>query len=265
MKSVLLTLLLSVGLLTVAAVAGADEATQLMTDSHLAYYYAADGGAAKVTMTIVDKKGRERERIFWMLRRDIEDLGDQNYYTYFITPADVRRTSFLVHKHADGNDDRWLYIPALDLVKRIAADNRSASFVGSDFSYEDVSGRLPSLDNHEILGEEAVDGRPATKVKSTPKDKGSADWTQRISWVCMDSKLPLKEEFYKGDKLTRVFTLTGIEDIEGFTTGTIRTMKNVKRGKHTVIRFDEISYDIKLAASDFSERMLKSPPREYTR
>lgn len=265
MKSTLFTLMFALGIFTAANAALADDATQLMTDSHMAYYYAGDGGSAKVSMTIVDKKGRKRERNFWMLRRDIEDMGDQNYYTYFITPADVRRTGFLVHKHADGNDDRWLYVPALDLVKRIAADDRSSSFVGSDFSYEDVSGRLPSLDAHELLGEEAVDGRPAFRVKSTPKDKNTAAWTHRLSWVCQDSKLPLKEEFYKGEKLMRVFTLTGIEDIEGFPTGTVRTMRDVKRGKHTVIRFDEISYEIKLAASDFSERMLKSPPREYTR
>ncbi len=265
MKITLLTTAFALALALVAGVSAADEAIDLMTESHIAYYYAADGGSAKVSMTIVDKKGRERERNFWMLRSDIEDLGDQNYYTYFITPADVRRTSFLVHKHADGNDDRWLYIPALDLVKRIAADNRAASFVGSDFTYEDVSGRLPGLDNHEILGEDSVGDRAAVKVKSTPKDAKTAKWNHRISWICKETKLPLKEEFYKKDKLVRVFTLEGIEMVDGFPTGTIRIMKDVKRGKHSTIRFDEITYKTKLKAEDFSERMLKSPPREYTR
>ncbi len=264
MKTMLLILTLATVVLG-ATVAGADEAIELMTDSHLAYYYVADGGSAKVSMVISDKKGRERERNFWMLRRDIEDLGDQNYFTYFITPADVRRTSFLVHKHADGNDDRWLYIPALDLVKRIAADDRAASFIGSDFTYEDVSGRLPSLDNHEILGEEATADRSALKVKSTPKDSGTASWTHRISWIDNETRLPLKEEFYKGEKLLRIFTMENIEMIDGHATGTVRKMQDVKRQKHTIISFGEISYDMKLDADDFSERMLKSPPREYTR
>ena len=263
MKTTVLVIALALALF--AGVATADEATSLMTESHIAYYYAGDGGSARVAMTIVDKKGRERERNFWMLRSDIEDLGDQNYYTYFITPADVHRTSFLVHKHADGNDDRWLYIPALDLVKRIAAADRSASFVGSDFTYEDVSGRLPALDDHEILGDDTVAGSAVIKVKSTPKDASTADWTHRISWISNESKLPLKEEFYKNDELVRVFTLEGIEMIDGFPTGTVRIMKDVKRDKQTTIRFEEISYKTTLSAEDFSERMLKSPPREYTR
>jgi hypothetical protein len=260
---ILMTAVIVMGTATLSQAADAD---QLMADSHVAYYYAGDGGHAKVEMTIVDKKGRERTREFWMLRRDLADMGDQRYYTYFIKPADVRKTSFLVHKHPDGNDDRWLYVPALDLVKRIAADDRSSSFVGSDFSYEDVSGRLPVLDNHEIVGEETLNDRAAIKVKSVPKDAGTADWSEKHSWICAESKLPLKEEYYdKKGQLVREFTLKGIETIDGFITGTVRTMKDVKRGKHTTIRFTDVSYKSELSPEDFSERLLKSPPREYTR
>ena len=207
----LFLIIAALGLVTAGA-AVAEDADQLMKDSHMAYYYAADGGHAKVEMTVVDKKGRERVREFWMLRRDVEDMGDQRYYTYFIAPADVRRTAFLVHKHADGNDDRWLYIPALDLVKRIAADDRSSSFVGSDFTYEDVSGRLPVLDAHELLGEESLGERPTFKVKSTPKEAGTADWDHKLSWICQETKLPLKEEYYdKKGALVRIFSIETVE------------------------------------------------------
>ena len=243
----------------------AQDAAQIMTEAHKAYYYAGDGGQARVTMVLTDKQGRSREREFWMLRRDIADLGDQNYYTYFITPADVRKTGFLVHKHADGNDDRWLYVPALDLVKRIAADDRSGSFVGSDFSYEDVSGRLPVLDHHELLGEETVMDRTAWKIRSTPRDAKTASWDSKLTWVCRESMLPLKEEYVKKDKLVKVFEVGAIEVIDGIPTATLRTRKDLKRGKQSSIRFDEISYQIGLAAEDFSERLLKNPPREYTR
>jgi hypothetical protein len=263
LRTLLITALLT--LLLGAGVAQAEDAVKIMTEAHQAYYYAGDGGQAKVTMEIVDKKGRSRERIFWMLRRDIEDLGDQNYYTYFLKPADVRKTGFLVHKHADGNDDRWLYIPALDLVKRIAADDRSGSFVGSDFSYEDVSGRLPSLDGHELVGEETVLDRAAWKIKSLPKSADTADWQYKFTWVCQETKLPLKEEFYKKDKLAKVFEVGAIEMIDGFPTATVRTMTDVKRKKHSTLNFEEIGYKVALEADDFSERLLKNPPREYTR
>lgn len=262
-KTILASLALILMLATVAV--AQPDAEKIMNDAHKAYYYAGDGGQAKVEMTLVDKKGRERSREFWMLRRDIADMGDQNYYTYFITPADVRKTGFLVHKHADGNDDRWLYVPALDLVKRIAADDRSSSFVGSDFSYEDVSGRLPLLDSHEYLGEETMLARPAHKIKSTPKDAGSADWQEKLTWICAESMLPLKEEYYKNGKLVKVFEVEEIEVVDGFPTATVRTMKDVKRGKQSTISFTEINYDASMDADDFNERLLKNPPREYTR
>ncbi len=263
LRTFLITALLT--MLLGAGVARAQDALQIMTDAHQAYYYAGDGGQAKVTMEIVDKKGRSRERIFWMLRRDIEDLGDQNYYTYFLKPADVRKTGFLVHKHADGKDDRWLYIPALDLVKRIAADDRSGSFVGSDFSYEDVSGRLPGMDEHELLGEETILDRAAWKIKSLPKDPSTADWQHKLSWICQETKLPLQEEFYKKDKLVKVFAVGAIEMIDGIPTATQRSMTDVKRKKHSTLSFNEISYQVDLEAEDFNERLLKNPPREYTR
>lgn len=264
MKSALLIL---VGALLLGGTAAqADEAgTQLMQESHKAYYYAGDGGSAKVTMVLTDKKDRTREREFWMLRRDVEDMGDQRYFTYFIKPADVRRTSLVVHKKAEGSDDRWLYVPALDLVRRIAANDSRSSFVGSDFTYEDVSGRLPGLDNHEILGPDTAMGKSATKVKSTPKDAGSAEFEHKLTWVDNETKLPLKEEYVdkKGETIRR-FEIGAIEVIEDIPTATVRTMYDLKKGQHTTISFNEVSYAPRLTADEFNERLLKNPPAEFT-
>lgn len=263
------TLFLSIVFLFTAATllpARADEASELMSASHQAYYYAADGGHARVEMTLVDKKGRTRAREFWMLRRDITDMGDQRYFIYFIKPADVMGTTFLVHKKVEGNDDRWLYLPSLDLVKRIATDDRGSSFMGSDFRYEDVSGRLPVLDNHEIIGAGQALDRPVAKVRSTPKDPKTADYAYRINWIDDATKLPLREEcFDKNDVLFRVFEVGKLEDVEGIVTATERTMSNVKKGSRTLLTFSDLTYETKLEAKDFSERLLKNPPREYTR
>jgi outer membrane lipoprotein-sorting protein len=217
-------------------------------------------------MVLTNKKGKTREREFWMMRRDVEDMGDQRYYTYFIKPADVSRTAFLVHKNAEGDDNRWLYIPALDLVKRIAADDRRSSFVGSDFTYEDVSGRLPVLDNHELMGSDTAMGRAATKVKSTPKDAKTADYVYRITWVDDETKLPLKEEYYdKKDEIVRRFEISTVENVEDIPTATVRTIYDLEKGSHTTITFTEMTYVTDLNPDDFNERLLKNPPREYTR
>lgn len=257
-------------LLTLGAVMDAaaqdGDALAIMNDSHKSYYYAGEGGHAKVNMMLTDKKGRTREREFWMVRRDVEDMGDQRYYTYFLKPADVRRTGFLVHKNAEGSDSRWLYIPSLDLVKRIAANDRGSSFVGSDFAYEDVSGRLPILDTHEILGEAMVNDRAVLKIKNTPKDANTADYAYRISYIDKENHLPLKEEYFdKKDRLARLFETLKVEDVEGFPTATKRRMTDSKKGSFTDLTFTEMTYVATLDADAFSERMLKNPPQEYTR
>jgi outer membrane lipoprotein-sorting protein len=157
-------------------------------------------------------------------------------------------------------------VPALDLVRRIAADDRRSQFIGSDFTYEDVSGRLPILDNHEILGADSVNGRAATKVKSTPKDKGTADYQYRITWVDDATKLPLKEEYFdKKDEIVRRFEVGQIEVVEDIPTAVERTMYDLEGNRHTTITFSDISYSIDLKPDDFSERLLKNPPAEYTR
>lgn len=110
--------------------------------NHVAYYQGRDG-RAQVAMQITDSQGRKRRRKFTILRRDVDpaetSAGDQQFYVYFHRPADVNKMAFMVWKHLDRDDDRWLYLPALDLVKRIAASDERTSFVGSDFFYEDVS------------------------------------------------------------------------------------------------------------------------------
>jgi hypothetical protein len=120
------------------------DVQEIVERANLAAYYAGDDGRARVRMTITDAQGRERIRQFVILRRDISEGGDQDYALLFERPADVRNTVFIVHKHVGKNDDRWLYLPDLDLVKRIAAGDERTSFVGSHFVYEDVSGRVGS-------------------------------------------------------------------------------------------------------------------------
>ena len=91
------------------------------------------------------------------ITKDVEDGGDQLFYIHFKKPNDVRNMTFLVNKHPDRDDDRWLFIPSIKMVKRIAASDARAAFVGSDYTYEDISGRHPNNDNTELVGEEDLD------------------------------------------------------------------------------------------------------------
>src|SRR4030042_5494318 len=146
------------------------SADDIIAKSRLAFYYAGDDGKARIVMELINKAGQKRIRELTMLRKDYEEGGQQKYFTYFHQPSDVKDTTFMVYKYPDKDDDRWLFIPAINLVKRIAANDKYSSFVGSDFTYEDVSGRKPEEDTHLLLREDKLDGRSCFFITVIPKD-----------------------------------------------------------------------------------------------
>jgi hypothetical protein len=259
------------------------NAGAIIERSQHAFYYAAGDMKARVAMDLVDRDGGRRMRVLSMLRRDESDLpavpggstaqagtGNQKYFIYFHEPGDVRRMVFMVWKYPEKEDDRWLFIPALDLIRRIAADDKRSSFVGSDFTYEDISGRDLSSDSHTLLREEKVEQRDCYVIGSTPK--AAADYTRRISWIDKKTFLPLREEYFDvQEQLFRVYTADRIENItvgEGgnqtaWPTVTRRTMQNVKTGHRTEVVLTSVTYDLGLKDNDFSERRMRRPPREW--
>ena len=259
-QTILMTILI---LLLVNVNLFAQDATEIMQQSHLAYYYAADDGIADVHMKLVDKKGKERVREFIMLRLDQVEGGNQKYYTYFKKPSDISRMTFMVHKNAEENDARWIYVPSVDLIKPISADDKNSSFVGSDFTYEDVSGRHWNEDNHTLTGEVELDGRTVYVIESVPKEsyKGFA---KKVSYIDKEYYLPLKEEYFNDkEKMIRIFTAEKIEEIDGYLTMTVRKIENLKKKSHTVVSFSSIDYNSGIDEDIFTERYLKNPPRKY--
>ena len=237
---------------------------EIIAKSRLAFYYAADDMRAKVQMELINKDGQKRERVLTMLRKDYEEGGSQKYFIYFHKPADVKDTTFMVYKYPDKDDDRWFFIPAVSLVKRIAANDKYSSFVGSDFTYEDVSGRKPEEDNHILLRKEEINGKSCFVIESIPL--GTSEYTKRVSWIDEKNFLPLKEEFYdKQNELYREFQALKIKDINGIPAVIKRTMRNIKTGHRTDVTFQEIEYNLGIGDDIFSERYLRRPPQEWIR
>lgn len=266
---------IAAGLLLVAGYLHADSAVPgveeiVQRTNHVAYYQGKDG-RAQVEMVITDKQGRQRQRRFTILRRDASDseaitdrayLGEQQFYVYFHRPADVNKMVFMVHKKLEGDDDRWLYLPALDLVKRIAASDKRTSFVGSDYFYEDVSGRSIDADQHELL--RTTDNYYV--LRHTPKDPAAVEFSYYDMYVHKQSFIPVQTEFYdrNGEKY-RVARALNVETIQGKPTVTTASMENLKTGSKTEMRYSQVGYDIGLPEEVFSERYLRTPPREYLR
>jgi len=231
--------------------------------ANIVAYYQGKDGKAKVKMTITDKRNQKRRREFNILRKDDEDGGDQKYFVYFLKPPDVRRMVYMVHKHADPDkdDDRWLYLPALDLDKRIAAGDKRTSFVGSDFLYEDVSGRSLKEDTHELI--KTTD--ELFVVKNVPKKPDTVEFSYYNVSINRKTYVPMKMEFYdKDDKLYRVIESKKVEMIQEFPTVVMSVVSDLKTGSKTEMEFSEVKYDINLK-DVFQERYLRRPPREAIR
>jgi outer membrane lipoprotein-sorting protein len=235
------------------------DPVELMKQAHMKLYYAGEDGKATVDMVLTDKKGKSRTRKFVMFRRDLEDGGPQKYFTYFFEPSDVRRTSFMVWKEPDKDDSRWIYIPAIDLVRRISANDKGSSFVGSDFSYEDVSGRHWTDDEHTYLRQEKMGGEACHVIESVPKEED--EFAKKLTWISVAHTLPVREEYFdKKGRHVKTFEALEIEEIDGYLTVTERRMTNEKKQHTTTVSFSNVEYDIGVEENVFSERYLKSPP-----
>lgn len=240
----------------------AADAVEIVKSSQAAFYYQAGDFKARVVMKLKSKAGQERIREMTMLRKNFGASGGvQKYFIYFHQPADVRDMTFMVYKYPGRDDDRWLFVPAINMVKRIAAQDKASSFVGSDFTYEDVSGRDVEDDNHELIKEEPLGNRDCFVTKSTPKSE--MFYAYKLMWIDKANRLPLKEEYYDSrGELVKTFIADEIKDIKGFPTVTKRTMANHQSGHRTEVTYIKADYDIGIEDNLFTERFLKQPPKK---
>ena len=256
-------LFLTLATLTFSATVNAQaitDADDIVAKANLAAYYGGADGRSEVRMIISDAQGREQRRQFTVLRRDIEDAGDQQFLVVFSQPSDVRNTVFLVDKHVTRDDDRWLYLPGLDLVKRISAGDKRTSFVGAHYFYEDVSGRRPSDDSHELL--ETTD--EFYVLKHIPLDTQNVEFASYVTWIDRETFLPMKIEYENpaGDLYRRVEVFS-VEAFDGHPTVTTSRVSDLLGGGQTDMQFRYIKYDVGFPDSVFTERSLRNPPKEW--
>ncbi len=234
-------------------------ADQIMEKANQAFYYAGDDGRSDVEMTIRDAQGGTRSRSLTILR--LNEGANQKFYVYFKAPADVRNMAYLVWKKDQGNDDRWLFLPALNLERRIAPGDKRTSFAGSDFFYEDVSGRSLTEDTRELV--ETTD--TSYVVLNKPVTAGSAEFAQYKVWVDKTTFLPMKSEYYDAaGKLYRTIVSQKVETIDGFSTVLEAVATDLTTGSSTVNAFSNVRYNLGLNPNIFTQRFLRRPPREVT-
>jgi len=214
-----------------------------------------DDTQGSLTMTLTNSRGEQRIRT---LKQFIKDDGKmEKKIMFFVSPADVKNTSFMSWSYTDGrSDDQWIYLPALKRTKRISSDGKSDYFMGSDFTYDDLGDRHPNQDNHKLLREEKVDGKECYVVESTSKESGYM-YSKTITWVMKDNYLGLKREFYdERGRLLKVLTIEKFDKIDGFWTILETEMHNVQKDHKTNMRFNDVQKNKGITESKFTERSM---------
>ena len=217
-------------------------------------------------MTLVDRRGRERQRALTIkgLRggpgRPVP--GDRTLL-HFTVPNDIRGTGFLVWEHPDGEDERFLYLPSLGRVRRIAGSEAQESFVGSDFTYEDIGGRELEDYTYTLLAEDetwtAPDGtRHAVWRLESKSTKAGARFPRVVSLVRKDILIAVRAEiFNRRNERQKTFEAKRIEKVDGYWTVTAMSMADAVEGTRTDLIVDKAEYGVGLKADDFSRVQLE--------
>ena len=245
------TFLLFAGLLSAQGMTGLDIMLKVYNRP------TGDDMTANLTMTLENSRGDQRIR---EIKQFLKNMGNMDKkIMFFMSPADVKNTSFMNWSYDDENksDDQWIYLPALKKVKRISSDSKSDYFMGSDFTYDDLGDRHPSQDTHSILKEETIDGVKCYVVESNPKDEEYM-YSRTVTWVVKDKWIGIKKEFYDEDEdFLKQLTLKEYKEFGEVIIITNVTMKNEQKNHQTEMKLSDVKINTGIADRQFTERMMK--------
>jgi hypothetical protein len=215
-------------------------------------------------MILIDKNGSQRKRKIRSFRMDQGE--DEQSIMFFLEPADVKDTGFLTYDYDDieKDDDQWLYLPALKKSKRIASSDKSGSFMGSDFTYADMTDRNLDYYDYELLREDEVDGNPVWLVQAIPHEEREIEetgYTKSVLFVRKDNYVVVRAVNWvkKGSRL-KYLDVKKLEQIDGIWVPTEIHM-TTKKGKttlhKTILISDNVRFGQAMDQSRFSVRQLE--------
>jgi hypothetical protein len=212
---------------------------------------------ADMMMILKNKHGQESVREMRIKTMEVEDDGDKNLFV-FNNPKDVKGTAFLTFTHKVADDEQWMYLPALKRVKRISSQNKSGSFMGSEFSYEDMSNPEIEKYTYKWIRNEMNDGLEYFVVESYPVDKENSGYTRMISWIDKSEYRLFKVEFYDRKKShLKTMTISGYNKYAGkHWRADDLNIVNHQNGKSTKVKFSNYTFMTGLVDNDFTKNSL---------
>ena len=212
---------------------------------------------ADMRMILRNRQGEESIREIRTQSLEVKDDGDKSL-TIFEQPLDVKGTAFLSYTHALRPDDQWLYLPALKRVKRIASQNKSGPFMGSEFAYEDLTSQEVEKYSYKFLREDTLDGRPVFVIERYPEYEHSG-YTRQVVWVDQEIWQPLQTVYYdRKDAKLKTLTISDYNQYQDrFWRPDEMFMENHQTGKTTRLIWSDYQFGTGLTDRDFDRNTLK--------
>jgi hypothetical protein len=206
-------------------------------------------------LQVFDAKGKISDKR-WSFDR-IGSHGSSKSVLRFNTPAEVKGVALLVVNHPDRASDQWMWTPAIERERRIALQDRSTRFFGTDFSFEDLEERDVNQYEYVLLGDDSVDGASCWKIQSQPKEAKSSQYTRSIVWVRKDNYAVARIENFIRDQTVRRLVYSSIENVQGIWTARQLEMFDLRRGSRTRLTLDKLQYNVPMKDDDFTLQAIR--------
>jgi len=206
-------------------------------------------------LQVFDAKGKVSDKR-WTVER-LGAHGQSKAVLRFTMPAEVKGVALLVVNHPDRASDQWMWTPAIERDRRIALQDRSTRFFGTDFSFEDLEERDVNQYEYVLLGDDIVDGAACWKIQSTPREAKSSQYTRSLVWVRKDNYAFARFENYVKDQVARRLDYSKIENVQGIWTAKQLEMTDVRRGSRTRLTLDKLEYNVALKDEDFTLQAIR--------
>jgi outer membrane lipoprotein-sorting protein len=209
-------------------------------------------------MVITAKNGTTKEMVIDQYSKD--GPNGSRTMVVFNSPAGQKGTRFLSMENASGGTDQWIFLPSLGKSRRIASSESGGSFMGTDFSYDDMSlmSREASDDRHSIVRQETLNGAACYVIQSIPI-KSDYQYSKTVAWVDTASSRIYKVELYdKRGTVVKILEMSSYQNVQGRDTPKTTKISTVAAGTSTTIYMDRIEYDMNIPEGVFTQAYLET-------
>jgi Outer membrane lipoprotein-sorting protein len=207
------------------------------------------------TLEVISSSSKVSKKRWEFLRTG--SYGDSKSVLRFLEPPEVKGVSLLVINYPDRSSDQWMWRPAIEREQRIALQDRSTRFFGTDFTFEDLEERDANQFDYRLIGEENIDGAWCWKVEARPRQNKSSQYTYSYLWIRKDNYVLGQLEGYNKKGLARRIHYSDLANVQGVWTARELEVTDPEKKSRTVLKLEKLQYNIPLKDEQFTLQALR--------